>query len=105
MIEARSFERLCVIVTVQLPGSLLRLIVNAHRRTHDIAAPNNDAMLPSGLYPKMLQENKDPRRRCGQVTWQPQYHAPQILGMKAIDILARVDRQGHLLFVYVLGQG
>jgi hypothetical protein len=77
----------------------------SHRFTHDIAAPEYNAVLPSGLYIVPLEELNDSLRGGRDEAGETNAHLPYIDGVETVYVLTWIDSLNYLLFVDVLGQG
>ena len=76
-----------------------------HRLADNIRPAEDDTFPAARLNIVAFQQSHDAQRRGRDEARQADGHAPDILGMEAIDILARVDGLNDFLLVDMPGQG
>ena len=74
----------------------------SHRFPYDVAAPEYNTVLPSGLYIVPLEELNDSLRSGRDEAAQPDAHLPYIDGVEAVHVFTWIDSLDYLLFVDVL---
>ena len=76
-----------------------------HRFANDIAAPDHDGIHPRQGAVVVAQHHQTAKRRAGHHGFLPRAQQTDVRDMKPVDILGRINRADHKVFVQMIGQG